>query len=68
MGMKHYRARRRISSILKWSVAIVALVIALFPIWWMFNIAFSDPGVPVSTNPRLYPSSLPPASRISRSP
>ncbi len=24
----------------------------------MFNIAFSDPGIPVSINPRLYPSSL----------
>lgn len=58
MGKQHYRARRRVSSILKWFVAIVALIIAIFPIWWMISIAFSDPGVPVSTNPRLYPSSL----------
>jgi len=27
------------------------LIIAVFPIWWMFNIAFSDPGTPVSVNP-----------------
>ncbi len=31
---------------------------ALFPIWWMFNIVFSEPGIPIAINPRLYPTSL----------
>ena len=31
---------------------------ALFPIWWMFNIVFSEPGIPIAINPRLYPTSF----------
>lgn len=43
---------------LKWVVAICVAVVAVFPIWWMVNVVFADPGVPVSINPRLYPTSL----------
>ena len=43
---------------IKWILAIVFLIMALFPIWWMFNITFSEPGVPIAINPRLYPTSL----------
>jgi multiple sugar transport system permease protein len=44
--------------ILKWVVAICVAIVAVFPIWWMINVVFADPGVPVSINPRLYPTSL----------
>ena len=33
-------------------------IFAILPIWWMFNIVFSEPGLPVTLNPRLYPTSL----------
>jgi multiple sugar transport system permease protein len=39
-------------------MAMLILVIALFPIWWMINVVFSKPGVPVSVNPRLFPTSI----------
>ena len=58
MGINRFRIRVKASTILKWIIAICVFVIAIFPIWWMFNIAFSDPGTPVSVNPRLYPSSF----------
>lgn len=45
-------------NMVKWTLAMVALIIAVFPIWWMINIVFSEPGIPVSINPRLYPTSL----------
>jgi multiple sugar transport system permease protein len=45
-------------TVLKWTAAICIAVVAVFPIWWMFNVVFADPGVPVSLNPRLYPTSL----------
>lgn len=44
--------------ILKWTAAICVTVVAVFPIWWMFNVVFSSPGVPVSINPRLFPTSF----------
>ncbi|OLP61592.1 sugar ABC transporter permease [Xaviernesmea oryzae] len=47
-----------IATILKWLVAICVAIVAVFPIWWMFNVVFSHPGVPISINPRLYPTSL----------
>lgn len=43
---------------LKWIVAICVAIVAVFPIWWMVNVVFADPGAPVSINPRLYPTSL----------
>ena len=45
-------------TVLKWTAAICIAVVAVFPIWWMFNVVFADPGVPVSLNPRLYPTSF----------
>lgn len=45
-------------SIIKWLLAIIILVIALFPIWWMFTIVFSKPGVSISINPKLFPTSF----------
>ena len=45
-------------TILKWAIAICAVVVAVFPIWWMVNVVFAHPGEPVSINPRLYPTSL----------
>jgi multiple sugar transport system permease protein len=58
MTKQPFRLHVKASTILKWIIAIIALIIALFPIWWVFSIVFSDPGTPVSVNPRLYPSSL----------
>ncbi|GAP13071.1 carbohydrate ABC transporter membrane protein 2, CUT1 family [Longilinea arvoryzae] len=46
------------SQVLKWIVAMIILIVMVFPIWWMFNVVFTEPGVPISINPRLYPSSL----------
>ena len=43
---------------LKWAVAILAAIIAIFPIWWMINVVFAYPGEPVSLNPRLFPTSF----------
>ena len=45
-------------TILRWIVAISVAIVAVFPIWWMINVVFADPGTPVSLNPRLYPTSL----------
>jgi multiple sugar transport system permease protein len=45
-------------TILRWIVAICVAVVAVFPIWWMINVVFAEPGTPVSLNPRLYPTSL----------
>ena len=58
MAKQPVRIRIKVSTILKWIIAIVIVFIALFPIWWVISIVFSDPGIPVSVNPRLYPSSL----------
>lgn len=52
--LKHFS----IGSFIKWLLAIIFLIMALFPIWWMFNITFSDPGTPIAINPRLYPTSI----------
>jgi ABC-type glycerol-3-phosphate transport system permease component len=52
--------RRSVSGwiVLKWAIALCAVVVAVFPIWWMVNVVFAQPGEPVSINPRLYPTSL----------
>jgi multiple sugar transport system permease protein len=44
--------------ILKWAIALLVAVVAIFPIWWMVNVVFAHPGEPVAINPRLYPTSL----------
>ncbi len=51
-------ARFSFSTLINWVLAILFLVMALFPIWWMFNIVFSEPGIPIAINPRLYPTSI----------
>ena len=38
--------------------AVVAAVIAIFPIWWMVNIVFTPAGQGVALKPRLWPTSL----------
>jgi multiple sugar transport system permease protein len=58
MAKPPVRIRIKVNTILKWILAMVIVFIALFPIWWVISISFSDPGIPVSVNPRLYPSSL----------
>ncbi len=50
--------RFTVGNILKWIVALLWFVITIFPIWWMFNVVFTDPGSPIAINPRLDPSSL----------
>lgn len=44
--------------LLKWVIAIAITIVAIFPIIWMVNVVFAEPGVPVSINPRLYPTSF----------
>lgn len=50
--------RMNVWTVAKWAVAILAAVIALFPIWWMINVVFAHAGEPVAINPRLWPTSL----------
>lgn len=45
-------------NVLKWIAAIAIAIVAVFPIWWMFNVVFGESGVPVAINPRLYPTSF----------
>jgi multiple sugar transport system permease protein len=47
-----------IATVLRWTVAILVAVVAVFPIWWMVNVVFAAPGTPVAINPRLYPTSI----------
>ena len=58
--MNAMRTMRRVTiwTVLKWLLALVIALIAVFPIWWMFNVVFAQPGEPVSLNPRLWPTSL----------
>jgi len=44
--------------LVKWLAAFSIAIVMVFPIWWMVNVVFADPGVPLSLNPRLYPTSL----------
>ncbi len=46
-------------TLMKLLVAVVWAVIVLFPLWWVFNVVFSPPGLAIALNPRLVPSSLP---------
>ena len=45
-------------TVLKWIVAICVAIVAVFPIVWMVNVVFAEPGIPVSINPRLLPTSF----------
>ncbi|MBM6595123.1 carbohydrate ABC transporter permease [Microvirga pudoricolor] len=45
-------------ALLKWITAACIAIVAVFPIWWMVNVVFAEPGTPVSLNPRLYPTSF----------
>jgi multiple sugar transport system permease protein len=56
--VRRARARVPVWTVLKWVIAILVAVIALFPIWWMLNVVFAVPGEPVSINPRLFPTSI----------
>lgn len=59
--MKNFKIRKlhfSFSTFINWFFAVIFLVMALFPIWWMFNIVFSEPGIPIAINPRLYPTSF----------
>ena len=56
--MNTYILRRRTFTVLKWILAVIIFIIAVFPIYWMINVVFSPPGISVALNPRLYPSSL----------
>jgi multiple sugar transport system permease protein len=52
------RKKLKISNVLKWLLALVWFIFTVFPIWWMFNVVFTNPGTPIAINPRLYPSSI----------
>jgi len=45
-------------NILKWVLALAWLVISIFPIYWLFNVVFSPPGMAASLSPRLFPTSF----------
>jgi ABC-type glycerol-3-phosphate transport system permease component len=46
------------ATVLRWTLAIAIAIVAVFPIWWMLNVVFAEPGTPVAINPRLFPTSL----------
>lgn len=52
------RSGHEIWPFVKWTLAILATIVAVLPIWWMINVVFSVPGEPVVINPRLWPTSL----------
>ena len=55
---KRLRIRFNLGTTISWIFGVIFMIMALFPIWWMFNIVFSEPGIPIAINPRLYPSSF----------
>jgi len=57
-SLRKFITQFSLSTPINWVLAIIFLVMALFPIWWMFNIVFSEPGIPIAINPRLYPTSI----------
>lgn len=42
----------------KWIVSMIVLIVLVFPIYWVFCIVFSKPGVSITVNPYLYPDSI----------
>ena len=56
--MTHSLSRITPWAVVKWVAALCIAIVMVFPIWWMFNVVFADPGIPVSLNPRLYPTSF----------
>ncbi len=56
MAKKNKSSVRRFfrpGNIIVWIIAIVWFIFTVFPVWWMFNVVFTDPGQPISLNPRL---------------
>jgi multiple sugar transport system permease protein len=58
IGLKKFKIRTSFGRTIAWILGIIAVILALFPIWWMFNIVFSPAGIPIALNPRLYPTSF----------
>lgn len=58
--MSSMRRLRRFTvwTALKWLLAVAIALVAVFPIWWMFNVVFAQAGEAVSLNPRLWPTSF----------
>jgi multiple sugar transport system permease protein len=50
--------RTRLSSMAKWILGMMILLVMVFPIYWVFCIVFSEPGASITVNPYLYPASL----------
>lgn len=50
--------KRIVIAVCKYGAGIVAAIIALLPVWWMFNVVFAEPGSALALHPRLYPSSF----------
>ena len=50
--------RDRFWTVMRWAIAFLVALVAILPVWWMVNVVFSNPGEPVSINPRLYPTSI----------
>jgi multiple sugar transport system permease protein len=47
---------RLFQTILRWLIALLWVVVAVFPLWYTFSVVFSPPGVPVTQ--QFFPSSL----------
>jgi multiple sugar transport system permease protein len=57
-GGRRGPARPSFGVIARWLTAVVASIVALFPIWWMVNVVFAPSGAGVALAPRLWPTSL----------
>lgn len=47
---------RKPQSLIRWFMALLWVIIAVFPLWYTFSVVFSPPGVPVTQ--QFYPSSF----------
>src|ERR1700722_4950194 len=58
LARRHSVGKIGIGTLIRWAFAVVLCLIALVPIWWMFNVVFSTAGSALSLSPCLYPTSL----------
>jgi multiple sugar transport system permease protein len=50
--------RISVTGLVAWGFALAWLVVTTLPIWWIFNIVFSQGGAAAALSPHLYPTSL----------
>lgn len=56
--MGRFFHRMKPGTIGKWIVSLIILIVMVFPIYWVFCIVFTKPGVSITIDPYLYPNSI----------